>query len=148
MLISKKNLLYILFLSYFLMLMIVSFLGIDIYRLRTPIIEGIKSNLVPFKTLSGFVFRFDHYNFDTWFYNTFGPFIIFIPLGFLLPYVFLNLKTLKITLCFSFLLSICIEVMQFVTKLGVLDIDDIILNSGGAAFGFFIFKKYNKFFHS
>ncbi len=91
MLTSKQNSLNILFLSYFLLLMIVSFLGIDINNLRTPLI-GVESNLVPFKTLSGFVSNFEHYNLDTWLYNTFGPILIFLPLGFLLPRVSLILK--------------------------------------------------------
>jgi glycopeptide antibiotics resistance protein len=140
MLTRKQN---IVFLSYFLLLMIVSFLGIDINNLRSPLI-GVESNLVPLKTLSGFVSNFQHYNFDTWLYNTLGPFLIFMPLGFLLPRVFLNLKTFWRVICFSFFLSICIEFLQFVTKLGVLDIDDIILNLGGAALGYFVSRKILK----
>nr|WP_275887774.1 VanZ family protein [Bacillus sp. P14.5] len=52
---------------------------------------------------------------------------------------------IKRVICFSFFLSICIEFLQFVTKLGVLDVDDIILNLGGVALGYFVsravFKK-------
>jgi glycopeptide antibiotics resistance protein len=144
MLTGKRNILIVLFLIYLALFTIVSFLGIDIHKLRTPDSEVIRSNLVPFRAISDFVFNFEHYNFDTWFYNTLGPIILFLPLGFLLPSVFLNLKTFKRVIFLSLLLSTCIEGIQFITKLGVLDIDDIILNLGGAALGYSLFRMFFK----
>jgi glycopeptide antibiotics resistance protein len=144
MLTGKRNILIVLFLIYLALFMIVSFLGIDIHKLRTPDSEVIRSNLVPFRTISDFVSNFEHYNFDTWFYNTLGSIILFLPLGFLLPSVFLNLKTFKRVIFLSLLLSTCIEGIQFITKLGVLDIDDIILNLGGAALGYSLFRMFFK----
>jgi glycopeptide antibiotics resistance protein len=144
MLTGKRNILIVLFLIYLALFMIVSFLGIDIHKLRTPDSEVIRSNLVPFRTISDFVSNFGHYNFDTWFYNTLGSIILFLPLGFLLPSVFLNLKTFKRVIFLSLLLSTCIEEIQVITKLGVLDIDDIILNLGGAALGYSLFRMFFK----
>ncbi|MBN8194230.1 VanZ family protein [Bacillus sp. NTK074B] len=132
----------ILFLFYLFVLLVVSFvgLGFGMNHLRTINYEEVNNNFVPLKTLIGYVFNIDHYNFDTWFYNTFGIVILFMPLGFLLPKVFSNLNTLKNVLFFALVLSLCIEVFQFLTKLGVLDVDDVILNLIGAALGYLIFK--------
>jgi glycopeptide antibiotics resistance protein len=135
-----------LFLFYLFVLLVVSFvgLGFEMNHLRMINYEVVNNNFVPLKTLSGYVFNIDHYNFDTWFYNTFGIVILFMPLGFLLPKVFSNLNTLKNVLYFALVLSMCIEVFQFLTKLGVLDIDDIILNLVGAALGNQLFKIQRK----
>jgi glycopeptide antibiotics resistance protein len=140
MLINKWKSAFVLFFIYFVLLIVVSFLGIDWYTLRMTYYDGVNHNLVPFKTLTGYILGLDHYNFDTWFYNTFGVVILFMPLGFLLPKAFLDVKTLKSVFCFSLLLSSFIEVMQFATKLGVLDIDDVFLNVIGAAFGYLILR--------
>ncbi|MGM0854053.1 MAG: VanZ family protein [Bacillota bacterium] len=141
--INKQHTVFIiLFLFYLFVLMVVSFvgLGFGMNHSRTINYEGVYNNFVPLKTLVGYVFNIDHYNFDTWFYNTFGIVILFMPLGFLLPKVFSNLNTLKNVLYFSLVLSMCIEVFQFLTKLGVLDVDDVILNLVGATLGYLIFK--------
>ncbi|BCB05177.1 VanZ family protein [Bacillus sp. KH172YL63] len=132
----------ILFLFYLFVLLVVSFvgLGFGMNHLRTINYEEVNNNFVPLKTMIGYVFNIDHYNFDTWFYNTFGIVILFMPLGFLLPKVFSNLNTLKNVLFFTLVLSLCIEVFQYLTKLGVLDVDDVILNLIGAALGYLIFK--------
>jgi glycopeptide antibiotics resistance protein len=131
-----------LFLFYLFVLLVVSFvgLGFGMNHLRMINYEGINNNFVPLNTLSGYVSNIDHYNFDTWFYNTFGIVILFMPFGFLLPKVFSNLNTLKNVLYFALALSMCIEFFQFLTKKGVLDVDDVILNLVGAALGYLIYK--------
>ncbi|MFC3039665.1 VanZ family protein [Virgibacillus xinjiangensis] len=42
-------------------------------------------NIVPFTTLNTYLFNFHNYNFDIWFYNTFGNILLFLPIGILLP---------------------------------------------------------------
>ncbi|MGD7022271.1 VanZ family protein [Rossellomorea vietnamensis] len=139
---------FILFFIYFIIVMIISFIGIDIQNLRISSLESGKSNFVPFDSLSMYLLEKEHYNLDTWFYSTFGPLLLFLPMGLLLPVVFKNMQTLRSVVLFSFVLSVLIEVLQYVTGLGVMDIDDAILNTAGAITGYLfytiLFKKTAK----
>ena len=71
--------------------------------------------------------------------NLFGNILVFIPFGFLglVDEKYKDLKTLMI----HFLsVLIIVEFLQYFTRLGVFDIDDLLLNTLGLIFGFFIFK--------
>lgn len=71
--------------------------------------------------------------------NVFGNIIMFAPFGFL-GIVFPKLNDFK-TLIINFLSAIIIiESLQYFTRLGVFDIDDIILNTIGVAIGFWIYR--------
>jgi glycopeptide antibiotics resistance protein len=72
--------------------------------------------------------------------NIFGNIILFIPFTFIAVRVFRMSGFFKIT-GLACLLSISIEVAQYLTGLGVADIDDVILNTAGAAIGFLLIKK-------
>jgi glycopeptide antibiotics resistance protein len=71
--------------------------------------------------------------------NVLGNIIMFMPFGFL-GIVFPKLNDLK-TLIINFVSAIIIvESLQYFTRLGVFDIDDIILNTVGVAIGFCIYR--------
>jgi len=77
----------------------------------------------------------------TIFINVFGNIIMFTPFGFL-GIVFPKLNDFKL-LIINFLSAIIIvESIQYFTRLGVFDIDDVILNTVGVAIGFWIYKKW------
>ncbi len=78
----------------------------------------------------------------TWFYNTFGNILLFIPMGILLP--ILIAKRIKFSLSVIPLFSLTIETLQYFTQLGVFDVDDIILNTLGGYLGFLIFVLFSK----
>jgi glycopeptide antibiotics resistance protein len=132
----------VMFLLYFFVLMTVSFLGINKFSPRLGSYIGVSHNLIPFETIRTYITNFDSYNFDVWFYNTFGVFLLFIPLGFLLPIVFVNMRSQRHIILTSVCLSIFIEVIQYIAILGVFDIDDIILNTLGTVFGSLLYKVF------
>lgn len=73
--------------------------------------------------------------------NIFGNIILFMPFGFL-GIVFPKLNNFK-TLIINFLSAIIlIESLQYFSRLGVFDIDDVILNTFGVAIGFWVYKKW------
>ena len=77
--------------------------------------------------------------------NIFGNILMFVPFGFLGWFFpkFNNLKNLMI----SFLSAIVIsEAVQYFTRLGVFDVDDIILNTFGVWLGFLMKQKIEKSF--
>ena len=73
--------------------------------------------------------------------NIFGNILIFVPFGFL-GIVFPKLNNFW-SLILDFLFAIIIiESLQYFTRLGVFDIDDVILNTVGVAIGFWIYRKW------
>ncbi|MCG1028431.1 VanZ family protein [Virgibacillus halodenitrificans] len=95
-------------------------------------------NIFPFATMSTYLFNIHSYNFDNWFYNTFGNILLFIPMGILLPILFAKRVSLWLTIVITMIVSLIIEIMQCVTQLGVFDVDDIIFNTLGGFAGFML----------
>lgn len=71
--------------------------------------------------------------------NVYGNIILFIPLGIYLP-MFKGDKRLGINVLWIFLLSLSVEIIQFIFGIGVSDIDDIILNTLGGFIGIAVYK--------
>lgn len=73
-------------------------------------------------------------------YNVAGNLAWFVPLGFFIPALFNKLRDgMKVTLI-GMIISLSIEIIQYVLRTGVTDIDDIILNTIGAALGYLLWK--------
>ncbi len=62
--------------------------------------------------------------------------LMLVPLGVLLPLAAEKMKTYKRFLWAPLLLSIFIELTQYVFHIGTCDVDDVILNFAGASIGF------------
>ena len=91
---------------------------------------GKNINLTPFQVLE--VAALDYVNF-------FGNLILFVPFGILLVLLSYRCRNIFVTAAFGLILSIGIEVMQLFS-LRSTDIDDVLLNTCGAVFGFLIGK--------
>lgn len=77
--------------------------------------------------------------------NILGNFLMFLPFGFL-AWIFPKFYDFK-TLILSFLfVLIIVEALQYFTRLGVFDIDDIILNSIGMSLGFLLMNFLERIF--
>jgi glycopeptide antibiotics resistance protein len=93
-------------------------------------------NLVPFRSIAPQL----KYITEWWsLKNIIGNIILFIPLGFLVPLVYINAQRFYKTFIIIFLSVLLIESFQLFTMLGVFDIDDIILNCTGGIIGYFLF---------
>jgi glycopeptide antibiotics resistance protein len=98
-------------------------------------------NLYPFKTIFTYIIDYDSKNKTPFIINIIGNLIVLIPFGFLLPIAFPKQLDRLDKLLFASIIGISlIELLQLVFKLGVFDIDDIILNSVGVLIGFLILK--------
>ncbi len=92
-------------------------------------------NLVPFREIRRFFYYRKVIGFWISMANLAGNILIFMPMGFFVTALFYRMRgVFKITL-FAFCISICIELIQFFTKLGCFDVDDIILNTIGGLIG-------------
>lgn len=76
-----------------------------------------------------------------------GNVVMFIPFGFL-GWIFPQLKNLK-SLIITFVSAIVIvEALQYFSRLGVFDVDDVILNTFGVFLGFLIRNFLERRFES
>ena len=119
--------LYVIFIIYFLLFS-------DWYG-RTGEMREYHYNLVLFKEIKRFWQYREQVGFFAMFTNLFGNVLIFVPFGFFLP-MGSRQRSFFGTAFYSFGLSLCVEVFQFITKVGSFDVDDLFLNTLGAAFGF------------
>lgn len=103
-------------------------------------IVRIKPQLVPFQTIVEYIKNVQA-PYDWFFKNLACNLIMFIPYGFLLPAFWKNghYRGLKIVIS-GCILSIVIEVLQYITAFGQMDIDDVILNTLGVVIGYELFR--------
>jgi glycopeptide antibiotics resistance protein len=69
-----------------------------------------------------------------------GNVALFVPLGFLLPVAARMCRRLWVTLAVAAGLSALIEIVQALLPNHATDVDDVILNTAGAALGFLVFS--------
>ena len=104
-------------------------------------------NLVPFRTIGRYIDRL--YNSagklnHQAVINLGGNVIMFIPLGFLLPFVSDRAKGLKNCFVMTFVLLMLVETVQLSTLLGSFDIDDLLLNMIGIFMGWMAYIKIHR----
>ena len=98
-----------------------------------PEIFDVSKILPPWLNLIPLVHLFDLY--DGWKLNVFGNIAMFIPVGIVWPLCFERLDSFPKTVLAGGLFSLCIEITQLLFFERCSDIDDIILNTAGAAIG-------------
>ena len=105
--------------------------------------QAYRYNLVPFVEIRRFwIYRKQLGTFAV-FSNIFGNVIGFLPFGFILPVIFRRMNSGFLICISGFILSLTVEVIQLVTKVGCFDVDDMILNTLGAVFGYVLFRICN-----
>lgn len=103
------------------------------------------ANLVPFKTI--LVYLLGEKGLMIGGINLVGNIVLLMPIGFIVPLVFRNMtwkKTLAVAAAFGF----AIEGLQVVLRVGIFDIDDVILNGLGVMIGYWAFMILAKKLHS
>jgi glycopeptide antibiotics resistance protein len=101
------------------------------------------ANLKPFSTIYLF-YRSkrlrEEYKYD----NIGGNLVGFMPLGILLPALFLSFRSIWRIALISFCISLLFETTQLLTGLGSFDVDDIILNTTGGIAGYIVYWGLKK----
>ncbi|GAC42181.1 glycopeptide resistance protein VanZ-F [Paenibacillus popilliae] len=67
--------------------------------------------------------------------------ILFMPLGFLLPTIWPQFRTIKNTACTGFFFSLAIELTQLLNH-RITDIDDLLMNTLGAIIGYLLYRAF------
>ena len=101
-----------------------------------------KTNIIPFDTVKLFINAFKQGSLEPYVVleNILGNFFVFMPFALLTPNVFSRINSAVKFLLFISLFVIIIEVLQIVFLTGSADIDDFILNVGGAMVAYGILK--------
>ena len=106
------------------------------------ILEGLDTaNFTLFKTIKMYI----NYSYMlNIFENLAGNIVVFVPFGFLLPYVQKGAAKFPVLLLNAFLFVLGIEVFQLFSAFGAFDVDDILLNCFGASMGWVIYRVWER----
>jgi len=97
---------------------------------------GHPPNFVPFMTIVPYLLGFKGWIIAA--VNLLGNIALLIPIGFLVPFVYRHM-TWKKSVALGVVAGLSIEVMQTVLRVGIFDIDDVILNALGVLIGYAAF---------
>ena len=91
-------------------------------------------NMIPFKTINMYFARFfdGYFSVRIFMYNIIGNIVALMPFAFFLPLLFKSQNRFKIFFITMIIVVALIEGLQVLTLSGSCDIDDFILNVGGA----------------
>ena len=73
-------------------------------------------------------------------WNVVGNILVFVPFGMFLPRLFRRCKNILFVTLLSLELSLIVEVIQLVSRVGSFDVDDLLLNTIGGMLGYLIYK--------
>lgn len=127
----------ILFVLYFAVLFYFLFFSEEMGRTYSE--RAYHYNLVPFKEIGRFLRYHRTLGTGTVLLNIVGNVVAFVPFGIFLPVFSARCRKVWFTVFYSFELSLLVELLQLVTKVGSFDVDDLILNTIGGLAGFLIY---------
>lgn len=101
------------------------------------ILEGLDTaNFTLFKTIRMYIkYSYKLNSFE----NLIGNIVVFVPYGFLFPYVLKKGSNFFVMLFNAFLFVAGIEIFQLFSAFGAFDVDDILLNCVGAVIGYLLY---------
>ncbi len=135
----------VLFAVYCLGLLYILFLGRG-FR-HVSYIQHLKTsyNLIPFQSIVEYCSRFADHNINlvTFLANMLGNLLLFFPMGVLLPSFTPKVRGIR-CIALGVGMIVTVELIQYASTLGKLDIDDVILNSLGLVLGYGAFVLLSK----
>ena len=120
--------LYIILLSYFLFF--------SEHYGRDYISSGYRYNLVLFKEIKRFIEYRQLLGTESFVVNIIGNILAFAPFGFMLPLLNNKYRKFFAIIFLSILFSFSVELVQMLLKVGIFDVDDILLNTIGGIIGY------------
>lgn len=145
-----KKVIKALFIIYILALIYILFLhnsyrvGLNTFNIERFSKEHLKMcNIIPFHTIVNYFDRLAHHTINTNIVvtNLLVNLILFFPMGIALP--ILHKKKFDQFwkfLIFIIIITVLVEILQFITLMGGADVDDVILNTIGACIGYTIIQ--------
>jgi glycopeptide antibiotics resistance protein len=132
--------LYIILLSYFLFF--------SEHYGRGYAVENYRYNLQFFKEIERFILYREQLGFESFIVNILGNILAFAPFGFLLPLIHKRYRRFFKIMFLSLLFSLTVEAIQLYLKVGIFDVDDLLLNTLGGLLGYLVFSICHVFYRS
>ncbi|MBQ9156109.1 MAG: VanZ family protein [Eubacterium sp.] len=104
-------------------------------------------NLVPLQEIRRFITYRDNVSGGAFLLNLIGNLLVFFPIGFLIPIFRTKNTGFFRILIDSFLFTLGIELVQLFTRVGVFDVDDLLLNTLGGLLGYMAYRIALGFYH-
>ncbi|MEI7026548.1 VanZ family protein [Paenibacillus sp. y28] len=98
--------------------------------------ETYNYNLIPFKTILNDIRHMHAGQIEMGFKNLAGNLVLFLPMGVFAPLLGRRWRRFGPFAGFSLAVLVSIELIQLCTRVGTLDVDDVMLNFIGALLGF------------
>ena len=103
-------------------------------------------NLVLFKEINRFIQYREILGMRSVMLNIVGNVVAFMPFGTFLPVFVAKGKKFWFTALYSFELSLFVEILQLITKVGSFDVDDLLLNTLGGILGYVLYRILKYFY--
>lgn len=143
-----RNLLSVCFICY--MILLVYFLFFSERYGRTEPYSTYQYNLVLFQELKRYIKYSDKIGVEYFLINVVGNVAAFMPFGFLVPVLYREqrgkdtyrghyFRSFLYVSFLGFLFSLAVESVQLVTKVGIFDVDDLMLNTAGVMSGYIVY---------
>lgn len=142
---GKQLLWNVVFLAY--MTLIIYFLLYSERYGRQSGFRDIQYNLTPLKEIKRFISYREYLKPEIFITNLIGNIFAFSPFGFMLPMVRGQKTSLFYAIQATFLFSLCIEFTQLVFRIGVFDVDDLLLNTIGGIIGYLCYLIARRLLH-
>lgn len=127
----------VLFVVYFMVLFYFLFFSEEMGRTYSE--RDYHYNLIPLKEICRFIKYRESLGMWVVLLNIVGNVAAFVPFGTLLPVFSVRCRKIWMTVYYSFELSLLVELLQLVTRVGSFDVDDLILNTLGGMLGFLLY---------
>ena len=105
--------------------------------------ENYRYNLVPFREIERFWIYRKELGIHS-FYNLAGNILGFVPAGFFIPILWKNRRGFLFTVCITFQMSLLVEILQLIFRVGSFDVDDLLLNTLGGMLGYCLLTLMGK----
>ncbi|MBB2184159.1 VanZ family protein [Lachnospiraceae bacterium MD1] len=130
-------------LFYLYIIMLAYFLFFSEHYGRDYILEDYRYNLEFLKEIKRFIRYRELLGLETFIVNIMGNILAFAPFGFLLPLLNTKYRHFFYIMFLSLLFSLTVELMQLFLKVGIFDVDDLLLNTIGGVLGYLFFAICN-----
>lgn len=138
------------FLFYLYIILLSYFLFFSEHYGRETVLQRYHYNLEFFKEIKRFIKYRDRLGTESFVVNIIGNVLAFTPFGFLLPLLSHKFRKYFYTAFLCLFFSFCVESLQLFLKVGIFDVDDILMNTVGGILGimaFIILKSISGAFH-
>ena len=135
---KHRVLAFVFFLVYFVVLFYFLFFSEEMGRTYSE--RAYHYNLSPFHEIMRFI-KYRHVlGWQAVALNIWGNIVAFMPFGSFLPIYSSRCRNVWMTVLYSFELSLLVELLQLVFKVGSFDVDELFLNTIGGLLGYLVYK--------